>query len=74
MVRQQGWTERSAGRTDSAEAPASGPLFEYVGATALTVFGAVTGTRYRFAHPGARLALHARDASAMAGVPKLRRC
>lgn len=52
----------------------AGPLFEYTGATALTVFGAGTGVRYRFAHPGARVAVQPRDAPAMSGVPSLRRC
>jgi len=32
-------------------------VFEYVGATALTVFGAVSGVRYRFNHAGARVAV-----------------
>lgn len=48
-------------------------MFEYVGATALTVFGAVSGVRYRFAHAGARVAVHGRDADAMATLPNLRR-
>ena len=56
MVRQQGWSDRVTSRVNSGEPTASGALFEYIGATALTVFGAVTGTRYRFAHGGARLA------------------
>lgn len=47
--------------------------FEYVGTTGLTAFGPVTGRRYRFARPGARLPVDDRDAAAMAGVPALRR-
>ena len=46
---------------------------EYVGKTGLTVFGPVTGRRYRFAHPGALLAVDERDGPSMAGVPNLRR-
>ena len=48
-------------------------LFEYVGDTALTAFGAVTHTRYRFPNPGARVLVDARDARSLAGVPTLRR-
>jgi hypothetical protein len=47
--------------------------FEYVGNTGLTTVGPVTGRRYRFAHPGARLPIDARDAPSMAGVPNLRK-
>lgn len=74
MVRHQGWNERAARGVARTDAVASGALFEYTGATALTVFGAITGTRYRFAHSGARLTIQARDAPAMASVPILRRC
>lgn len=63
-----------ASRVASGDAVAAGARFEYIGATALTVFGAVTGMRYRFAHSGARLAVQARDAPAMAAVPSLRKC
>lgn len=58
-----------------AAVPASferGPLFEYVGRTALTVVGPVTGARYRFDRPGARAHVHSGDGKAMAGVPALR--
>jgi hypothetical protein len=48
-------------------------LFEYYGATALTTVGPVTGTRYRFERPRARVAVDGRDAAAIAGVPYLRR-
>lgn len=51
----------------------SAPYFEYVGKTGLTVVGPVTGRRYRFARPGAVLAVDKRDSSSMAGVPNLRR-
>jgi len=48
------------------------PVFEYTGLTALTVVGPATGTSYRFAHPGARLAVQAGDAQALARVPHLK--
>ncbi len=47
--------------------------FEYVGATAMNVFGAETRNRYRFAGPGARVAIDPRDAASIAGVPNVRR-
>ena len=47
--------------------------FEYVGATGLTVFGGATRTRYRFAEPGARVGVDARDAASLDAVPVLRR-
>ncbi|MGV8038558.1 MAG: hypothetical protein AB2L07_00240 [Thermoanaerobaculaceae bacterium] len=73
-------------RAGEPSQPAAGPLrppgqaplppilvhFEYVGATALTVVGPVTRTRYRFSAPGAVLAIDARDALAVATVPHLR--
>lgn len=48
-------------------------LFEYVGETGLTARGPVTGARYRFAEPGARVAVDGQDAPSMAAVPNLRR-
>ncbi|MED5620948.1 hypothetical protein [Ideonella sp. BN130291] len=48
------------------------PLFEYVGATALTVIGPASGLRYRFDRPGARLAVDPRDRIALEAVPLLR--
>lgn len=47
-------------------------LFEYVGKTALTALGRVTGRRYRFSRPGARVAVDRRDAPSLAAVPNLR--
>jgi hypothetical protein len=47
--------------------------FEYVGATGLTVFGGATRTRYRFAEPGARVGVDARDAPSLDAVPVLAR-
>jgi hypothetical protein len=47
--------------------------FEYTGRTALTMRGAITGRSYRFAQPGAVVAVDRRDAPSAAGVPHLRR-
>jgi hypothetical protein len=47
--------------------------FQYVGPTAITVFGPLTRNRYRFSAPGARVAIDPRDARSMSGVPNLRR-
>jgi len=56
------------------EAPPATPVqFEYVGATAMTVLGAASRRRYRFAATGARLQVDARDAPSLAAVPHLRR-
>jgi hypothetical protein len=46
--------------------------FEYVGRTALTVLGPVTGKRYRFDGPGARVVVDLRDRPSLAAVPHLR--
>jgi hypothetical protein len=54
-------------------APVSAIAFEYVGATGLTVFGGVTRLRYRFAQPGARVSVDARDVTSLDTVPVLRR-
>jgi hypothetical protein len=47
-------------------------MFEYVGATALTAIGPVSGKRYRFDHPGAVMAVDPRDRPGLAAVPNLR--
>lgn len=47
--------------------------FEYTGKTGLTAYGPVTNQRYRFNGPGAVVAVDARDATALASVPRLKR-
>lgn len=47
-------------------------LFEYVGPTGLTAYGAATGRRYRFEGPGSRVTVHPRDRPSLAMVPRLR--
>ena len=56
----------------AAQAPGLPPLFEYVGVTALTVFGPASGRRYRFEQPGATLTVDPRDHAALQSVPHLR--
>ena len=48
-------------------------LYQYTGATGMTVTGPVSGLVYRFALPGVQVQIDARDASSMAGLPNLRR-
>lgn len=47
--------------------------FHYVGSSAITVFGPVTRHQYRFAGPGARVAVDPRDARAIDSIRNLRR-
>jgi hypothetical protein len=46
--------------------------FAYVGATSLTVIGPISGRRYRFDRPSARLAIDPRDRPGLLRVPSLR--
>jgi hypothetical protein len=55
------------------KATSSSPAFQYIGASGLTVQGPVTKRLYRFAGPGAIVAVDGRDASSLARVPQLRR-
>jgi hypothetical protein len=48
--------------------------FEYTGNTALTVVSPITGLKYRFPQPGARMSVDTRDRSWIAFVPHLKRC
>jgi hypothetical protein len=47
-------------------------LYEYTGATGMTVVGPISGRTYRFAQPGARVQVDARDIPSMTGLPNLR--
>jgi hypothetical protein len=47
--------------------------FEYLGKTALTAIGPVSGRHYRFSHPGALLEVDPRDSASLATVPNLRK-
>jgi hypothetical protein len=48
-------------------------VFEYVGKTALTAIGPVSGRHYRFSRPGAILEVDPRDGASLAAVPSLRK-
>lgn len=60
-------------RAAAAVAGSAGPVFIHDGPGELITTGAKTGRRYRFAGRGARLAVDALDAPALALVEKLRR-
>ena len=47
-------------------------FFEYTGKTGLTVWGAVSGRRYRFDKPGSRVKIDPRDRPSLAQVPHLK--
>jgi len=47
--------------------------FQYTGNTALSITGSITRKNYRFNYPGDIQAVDFNDASAMLGVPVLRR-
>jgi len=51
----------------------SAALYEYTGATGMTVMGPISGARYRFDRPGAKVQIDGRDVSSLAGLPNLRR-
>ena len=56
-------------RAVAVAAPAVPVTFEYVGRSTLRVVGAVTQRHYWFGQTGARVAVDARDAASVAGVP-----
>ena len=67
-------SERRKLTASSIETGAANTMeFAYVGRTALSAIGHVTGASYRFAHPGARLRVDKRDAASLEQVPVLRR-
>ncbi|HTO80804.1 MAG TPA: hypothetical protein VMQ73_01160 [Methylomirabilota bacterium] len=66
-----GGTE-ATGTVQRRAATAPEVVFQYVGTTGLTVQGPITGRHYRFASPGARVAVDGRDAPSVRGVPNLR--
>ena len=52
-------------------APQRRVVFKYNGGTALTVVGPVSGKRYRFDGPGARVEVDPRDRRSLIAVPNL---
>jgi hypothetical protein len=61
-------------QTGKPPAPGAGQSvqFKYVGSSGMTVVGPISGTRYRFAFPGAVVAVDPRDKAGLARVPTLR--
>jgi hypothetical protein len=55
----------------NAPLPLAPVQFQYIGRSGMTVFGPITGLRYRFTAPGSIVAIDARDAPSVAGVPRL---
>jgi hypothetical protein len=56
---------------DSTQEPPRVP-FMYVGNTAMTVTGPISGTQYRFNQPGSTLDIDARDRILLASIRQLR--
>jgi len=52
--------------------PRTHAYFEYVGRSRITAIGAVTGRRYWFERPGARVAVDPVDKPSLARVPHLK--
>ena len=47
-------------------------VLEYIGDTSLTAIGLMTGRRYHFVGPGARIVIDPRDRPSLVSVPRLR--
>lgn len=62
----------AAPRTSTGRFPMGRAYFEYIGPTAMTAVGAVTGRQYRFSTPGVPVVVDARDRWSLAHVPSLR--
>jgi hypothetical protein len=52
--------------------PNRNAAFQYIGKTALTAMGPVSGRQYRFSYPGAIVEVDPRDREALSTVPNLR--
>ncbi len=62
--------------TGPARRPApvsSAILYQYTGTTGMTVIGPISGIRYRFDQPGAKVQIDRRDLSSLTGLPNLSR-
>jgi hypothetical protein len=57
-----------------AQKPVQQPrtTFRYVGKTAITAVGPISGREYRFGYPGAIVQVDPRDRASLAAVPNLR--
>jgi hypothetical protein len=57
----------------AVQKPAAHASFEYVGKTAITITGNVTGKSYRFNYPGNTQNIDHRDMKGMMAIPVLKR-
>jgi hypothetical protein len=53
--------------------PPGAVLFKYTGKSGMTVFGPLTGQRYRFGQPGDVIQVDPRDAPSVVAVPHLQK-
>ena len=63
------------GLASSLNRPSAQPrttAFQYLGKTAMTAVGLISGRYYRFSHPGAILEVDPRDRASLATIPNLR--
>ena len=60
-------------RETPVQTPSGYARFEYIGKTALTITGNVTGTRYRFNYPGNTQNIDSRDMPGMTAIPVLKK-
>lgn len=61
------------GRASQQIHPPNAVLFQYIGKSGMTVFGPITGRRYRFGQPGIIVSVDPRDAPSIDNVPHLQR-
>lgn len=59
-------------RPGTAPNAAQRTAFEYTGRTTMIVVSPITGRRYHFAGPGARVEIDARDRQYLTAIPRLR--
>lgn len=57
----------------AAQTPSVSASFEYIGKTALTIIGNVTGTQYRFNYTGNRQNIDHRDIPGIMSIPVLKK-
>lgn len=76
QIRQQASVQRASSpaliRNSKHPPTRGGVAFQYVGKTALTAVGSVSGRHYRFSHPTAIVEVDPRDRASLATVPNLR--
>ncbi len=60
------------GNAEQSVVDQQGARFQYIGKTAMTAIGLISGRQYRFGSPGAILQVDPRDRASLAAVPNLR--